>query len=370
MEQTSKRSAMSKSDDLISVIIPIMNVEESLDQCLMSVRAQTYPHLEILCLNDGSTDKSLAIIEKHAREDSRIRVIDKPNEGYGATCNRGLDAAQGRWVSIIEPDDWVDAALYERMISFAQSFETPLDIVKTPWYDVVHNTERICYLDGRLNTSTSPFVLEDAPILIEGHPAIWSALYSKRFLDENHIRFVPYPGAGWADNPFLIETMGQAENIVYLAEPFYHYRRDTSAGTTDAAKEMPFTRWQEMTCILERLDKTDRSVQEAHVFRGFKYLQAALDAYGSDDPVVNRASAMMFETMDADIVLQHPKLSPHQKRAFAVSRGIRDVHISHSSYLKHVMHEGVNRIKHRGIKELTNQVKERIRPASHEKCDS
>lgn len=95
---------------LVSVIIPIYNAEPYLDQALESVEGQTYKNLEIICLNDGSTDDSLAIMRAHAARDERIVVIDKHNQGYGATCNRGLDESHGEWISILDPTTGSKAA--------------------------------------------------------------------------------------------------------------------------------------------------------------------------------------------------------------------------------------------------------------------
>ena len=101
------------SQALVSVIVPIYNVEKYLDQCLDSIEAQTHRNIEVLCINDGSTDGSRAIMAAHAKKDPRVRVIDKENGGYGQGCNRGLSLAKGEWVSIIEPDDWIDPTMYE-----------------------------------------------------------------------------------------------------------------------------------------------------------------------------------------------------------------------------------------------------------------
>ena len=92
---------MPSNNPLVSIIVPIFNAEPYLKQCLYSILAQTYRNLEIICLNDGSTDNSLATMQAYAKQDERIRVIDKQNQGYGATCNRGLSEATGTWISII-----------------------------------------------------------------------------------------------------------------------------------------------------------------------------------------------------------------------------------------------------------------------------
>ena len=138
------------TDPLISVIVPIYNTERYLAQCLDSIVGQTYRNLEILLIDDGSTDKSPAIIDAYAEQDDRIRAIHKQNQGYGASCNRGIDEAVGEWIAIVEPDDWILPDMYADMIAFAQTFEdtTPLDILKTPYWRVwMPDTKRQRFLN-------------------------------------------------------------------------------------------------------------------------------------------------------------------------------------------------------------------------------
>lgn len=112
----------------ISVLIPIYNVEKYLGECLESIINQTYSDLEIICINDGSTDNSLSIINKYAKLDDRIVLIDKENSGYGDSMNRGLSIAKGEYISIVESDDFIEkdmlGVLYEKMASYN------LDVVK------------------------------------------------------------------------------------------------------------------------------------------------------------------------------------------------------------------------------------------------
>lgn len=311
---------------LVSVIVPVYNVEQYLDQCLDSISAQTYRNLEIICINDGSTDGSLAIIQRHAAADARIRVIDKPNGGYGQGCNRGIAEARGEWISIIEPDDWIDPGMYEHMLALADSFDTSIDIVKTPWYDVRNwddpeqQSEVSCPLVGLMKTSKKPFAIEEHPELLEFHPATWSAIYRCGFLRENGIRLIEYPGAGWADNPFLAETMGHARAIVYLDKAFYHYRTDLPGSTwnhaSDEAIVRPFDRWELMLDILKRCGKTQPQVLESHYMRGFNYVQGAIFDDGWDNPLVKERTRELFLKMNPQIVMSMPKLNPHRKQFF------------------------------------------------------
>ena len=97
----------------ISIIIPVYNVEKYLEQCLKSVINQTFKDIEIICINDGSTDNSLEILEAFQKQDERIKIINKQNEGQGIARNEGLKVAKGEYISFIDPDDWVAQGMYE-----------------------------------------------------------------------------------------------------------------------------------------------------------------------------------------------------------------------------------------------------------------
>lgn len=313
------------SKPLVSVIVPICNVERFLDQCLSSIEGQALSNLEIICLNDGSTDASLAIIEAHAARDNRIVVVDKQNEGYGATCNRGIELARGAWIAIVEPDDWIDAAMFADMVAFADSFDARVDVVKTPWLDVSlwdnpeTAAETPCRLCGRLKQSPRPFALEEASILIETHPAIWSCLYRREFLVDGGVRFIPYPGAGWADNPFLIDSLAGAR-IVYLDKAYYHYRTELPQpnGTVlpDEKVAMPFERWTTMLEHMKERGLDSDKLLSAHYVRGFNYATLMSEKVGWDNPTLREHVRSMFSVMREDLVLRHPMLSAKRKRMY------------------------------------------------------
>lgn len=327
----------------ISIIIPVYNVEGFLRQCMDSILAQTYRNLEIICLNDGSTDDSLAILREYERRDARVNVIDKANEGYGATCNRGIEEANGFWITIVEPDDWILPDMYAKMIGFAATFphEDEIDIVKTPYWRVIEPDtpqQQVinCSYHRRVKPPKQPFVVKDAPDLLIHHPSIWSALYRKDFLNQHGIRFLPIPGAGWADNPFLVESFCQARSIVYLDEPFYCYREETEEKTRQTAENntlLPLDRWQDMTDILERLGVNEPAILNAHYRRGFTYLNGIVGYVPLTRDDVLEAAIKMFDRMDPSIVFKNPYISPEEKRIFAMVRDIpapRDLGIRHA----------------------------------------
>ena len=120
----------------VSIIVPIYNVEQYLVECMESIVHQTLKDIEIICVNDGSTDNSLKIIQDYAQKDNRIVIIDKQNEGYGKGMNDGLDKATGEYVGIVEPDDYVDLHMYEDLYKIAH--ENDLDVIKADFYRFVY----------------------------------------------------------------------------------------------------------------------------------------------------------------------------------------------------------------------------------------
>ena len=113
----------------VSVLVPIYNVEEFLPECLDSLVNQTLRDIEIICINDGSTDNSLNIIKKYASKDNRIKIIDKKNTGYGDSMNQGLKKAMGEYVGIVESDDFIERDAFEIMYNLAK--KKNVEVVKT-----------------------------------------------------------------------------------------------------------------------------------------------------------------------------------------------------------------------------------------------
>ena len=338
----------SDADALVSVIVPTFNAEDTLDQCLTSVLAQTHPELEVLCVNDGSTDGSLDVMRAHAARDPRVVIVDKPNGGYGQGCNVGIARARGAWVSIVEPDDWIEPCMYEHLLALAARFDEPIDVVKASWTDVVDwddpatQSAHPSVLTHRLRTSRAPFTIAEHTALMEWHPSIWSAIYRRDFLLERGIRFVEYPGAGWADNPFLVETLCQAERILYLDECLYDYRADLEGSTldhpTDELVARPFDRWDTMMDVIERLGITDERILRAHYVRGFNYSFGAIYDDGWDNPIVRRRTREVFSRMDPAIALTCV-VAPHRKRFFCSVMGLPEPKLSPWPWRRHLVSE-------------------------------
>lgn len=339
-------------NELVSIIVPCYNVEDTLERCLASLAAQTHENIEILCVNDGSTDATAAVMEAFAARDGRFRAINKPNGGYGAACNRALDEASGDWIAIVEPDDTVRPQMLEKMLAFANemSAKGPVDVVKAPYWTVLPGNDRMngseesiipCRYAGRVHPRQQPFLIEMGARLLKHRPSIWSALYRTDFLRDNGIRFIEAPGAGWTDNPFLYDTLLRARGIAYLDEAFYEYREETPEKTMSFAKNNPdqvIARLNEMADIIEALNVTDADVLGAHAKRTVNYLRILADAHDLEDgPRTEEAyievsaeenapwsAAQTYHAMqevahrlDPAVVFAEPELSKRNKRLFA-----------------------------------------------------
>lgn len=348
------------SEQLVSVIAPIYNAQPYLTQCLQSIVGQTHEELEIILLNDGSKDDSLEVMQQFAAQDSRIKVIDKQNQGYGATCNRGLAEATGTWISIVEPDDWIEPTMYADMLAFAAQFAksgTPLDIVKTPYWriwlpDTPQQRKLNCSYKNRIHPPKQPFAIADAAHLLCHHPSIWSAIYRKSFLDEHGIRFREIPGAGWADNPFLIETLCQTSRIGYFDTAYYCYREETPEKSKNFALTntlLPFERWNDMMDVLEQLGVSDKRILRAHNSRGFTYLSGVIEEVDLRHEHMREAAARMFARMDASLVFSDSEVSPGMKRLFAELRGIPCPNVSPLPYAAGLVRQGLYNLKNAGI---------------------
>ena len=323
-----------RKSPVVSVVVPVFNAEKFLDQCLRSIEKQSLKDIEIIVLNDGSCDSSLKIMKKHAKKDKRIVVVDKKNEGYGATCNKGIKLAKGEWIAIVEPDDWIDENMLFDMVNFAceseLKFRQKIDIVKTPWFDVKNwdgddTREFKSYLFSRLKTSKKPTDIAEKAVLLEKHPSIWSAIYRRDFLEENKIKFPKFKGSGWADNPFLIDTMCDAKAIIYLNKPYYHYRVDLPGSTlnhkTDEQVALPFERWCGMTKQLKSKKIKDKRVWQAHYKRGFDYIHGAIVDEGWDNKIVQKQTKRIFDKMKPELVFELETFHPSLKKLYAEIEG-------------------------------------------------
>ena len=212
----------------ISVIIPVYNVEKYLRECLDSVINQTYKDLEIICVNDASTDSSPDILLEYAKKDSRIILINnEKNSKLGPTRNHGMEYATGEYIHFLDSDDWMELDAYEKLANYVSKVGN-VDIVHFLW-------NNRCVVTGKV----TPCIYNDLSILekvinIKNTPNLavnwrrgaWCKLYRRQFLIEKHIVFNDYPCL--EDIEHSIHVLTEAESVYLVPDLFLNYRTNNS----------------------------------------------------------------------------------------------------------------------------------------------
>lgn len=206
----------------VTIIIPVYNVENYLNRCLQSVVGQTVPEIEILCIDDGSTDQSPAILEKWAKVDSRIKVIHKKNGGISLARNLGLGMAQGPYLLFVDSDDWIEPDTVETALSHMKG---EVDIVC--WGAEIiaeglpsdHSGVIQAKKYHKIQLTGEKEITND--IVKRSTVTVWNKLWKKSILDQFGIRFTE--GRYFEDNDFTFMYFVHCRKGVYLDRYLYHY---------------------------------------------------------------------------------------------------------------------------------------------------
>lgn len=242
----------------VSIIVPIYNVEKYLGQCLDSIINQKLKDIEIICVDDGSKDNSLAIVKKYALADERIKIITKPNSGYGNSMNRGMDAAQGEYIGIVESDDYVDSKMFYDLYNLAVS--NSAEIVKSDYYEFSTVKKKVYKY---INTVTNPSFYnritnaEESVDIFHFRMNTWTGIYKTSFIRKNCIRHNETPGASYQDNGFWFQTLSLAKRIYFTNKAYYYYRQDNPNSSINN-KGKVFCMCDEFSYIRDFIDNNEK----------------------------------------------------------------------------------------------------------------
>ena len=232
----------------VSILIPIYNVEKYLRQCLESVINQTLKDIEIICINDGSTDNSPEIIKEFAAKDSRIKVIDKQNTGYGHSMNCGLKMAQGEYIGIIESDDFTELNMFEVLYNHAKKSDA--EIVRSNHFEQVDKHFKFLEIfhQDTYNQIFTPRLQNYK--FFSRQVAVWSGIYKRDFLSKNEIYFTETPGASYQDISFAFKAFSCVDRLLLIKDAFVHYRIDNPNSSVKSK--------QKVYCIFDEFDEIER----------------------------------------------------------------------------------------------------------------
>lgn len=279
---------MSQDSPLISVVIPVYNVESYLEECLNSVVEQTYSNLQIILVDDGSTDSSGSICDRYASQDSRITVVHQKNQGAGAAKNTGLEEVAGEYLSIIDSDDYLDQNYYKIML--AAITETNADTVQCLFINQFRDKGFNCDYNfpashNRLLT-TQEYLFE---MLYDWKYAVfWNKLFKTELL--YNARFPS--GRKIDDEFFTYKLICNSKIIVNINNTLYNYRmRGTSVMTSSANSDEGNDK------LL--IDRTDSFLERyQYVSKKFKRLEPYFYMHLSNYIAESLKKAILDETKD------------------------------------------------------------------------
>ncbi len=252
---------MEYQNGLISIILPVYNVEEYIEKCLESIVNQTYKKLEIICIDDESPDNSVEIIKKYKENDSRIKLFSQKNKGLSGARNSGLELATGEYVMFVDSDDWIDETTCECAIreiekesaqlclwGYTREFpdkSSPKDIfgINQPEIIVFEN-EKMIKLHKRIAGLTGSELSN--PENADSAATAWGKLFRTEIIKDNGCIFTDTKIIGTEDALFNLEAFCYVKKAVFINKYFNHYRKDNETSLTKKYKPALFGQWQEL----------------------------------------------------------------------------------------------------------------------------
>ena len=236
----------------VSVVVPVYNSEAFLRECLYSITNQSHQNIEIIVVNDGSRDDSLAIIEEFVRTDARIRIFSQPNSGISEARNAGIRYATGEYIAFVDSDDWISEDLLSRLLERSDQH----DLVVCSYFREFRNMR----LPRRFNISGSMSSHDFKSLLIcplvdgfldpgsvDSLTTVWGKLYKTAVIKANGIAFVSLQEVGTGEDLlFNLSYVDKAGDVFVIDEPLYHYRKYNANSITTRYKSDLKVKWQSL----------------------------------------------------------------------------------------------------------------------------
>ena len=222
----------------VSIIVPIYNVADYLPKCLDSILAQTLKDIEIICVNDGSTDSSLEILEKYAKLDNRIKIVNQENAGVACARNAGLKAATGEYIGFVDSDDWIEKETYAVAAAFMDKYDVemvswPANVISE---DFDNDSKRITGIQKYHDAKAVGLHNWDCSLYRKLTVTLWNKLYKNSIIKENDIWFPV--GFVHEDNEFITKYLLHCKKIYFSGQYYYNYmQRQNSVMSSNVYEE-------------------------------------------------------------------------------------------------------------------------------------
>ncbi|MDE7417306.1 MAG: glycosyltransferase [Lachnospiraceae bacterium] len=282
---------------LLSIIVPVYNMEQYLDRCMESILQQTYRKLEIILVDDGSTDTSPSMCEEYAKKDSRVKVIHKKNGGLSDARNAGLAVAAGDYIGYVDSDDWIEPDMYEQMYQACTEHDAQIAVCR---YFYEYKDQTMSGGDGSVVPLSRDELLK---AYISGHDkyVIYNSVWSKLFY-RDLVKGMIFPkGRNSEDIMYTTRAFCRVNQAVYLDQCFYHYVLDREGSIMNAVQgermfrdEIPF--WREhISCIRQMVSQQMADLAGYHFQR--RLLFYYIDAWNAKN---KKAALRLVEEMKKD----------------------------------------------------------------------
>lgn len=278
-------------DSLITVIVPVYNVEKYLNRCIDSILAQSYKNLEIILVDDGSTDNSGEICDEYSRQDQRIVVIHKKNGGLSSARNAGLEFAKGNYIGFVDSDDFISDRMYESLVKELKDNPFAIsNIMYVRTYESGENrSSRVPHTKNEVLLAQN--YLEEL-LLHVGDVSVCTKLFPKQLIE--NLRFVE--GTLNEDLLFMIELIEKIDRIYFVGEVGYYYfvrKNSISSGYGKAIIDMQRNAFTVLDYVEENFPQLRRQAYRFALYQNMAYLLALPQFEARKDNLIYR-SALRF----------------------------------------------------------------------------
>ena len=305
----------------ISILMPSKNVRPYIEECMESVLHQTLRDIEIFCVDADSTDGTLACLERYAAADRRVHILHDDRGSTGYANNLAIRQATGKYIGLVETDDYVEPEMFERLYEAAETAQADvcrMDFARF-WGDGAERETLVKQIAarGQYGRTLTP---RTEQAIFANDPFIWTGIYRRAFLLENDIWYHETPGAAYQDTGFWFQTFAFADKLLYLPGVGYHYRLDNPASSVHNPTKA-FALCDELAFVREQLEKRNlfqtyavtfytilfnrylwsyqRAADELRLPFVRRFREDLLPAMGMDLPLTRHQKALLDELMDS-----------------------------------------------------------------------